>query len=255
MKKHVNGNEIRSMVNLDLISGLISKIYAEYQEKFSEVSLIPATNIYSLIYQKETTKEYTKLEQKSIQFLEKVDEFFFKEFWDNEMMQTMNSNLFAPISISYDNNKIDDITLDIDKGTKLYSIPIGLYDEREQKYIYLNKNLKNRILAEYNYTQFYSEDGFENVTLTQANQISVLLRLAFYESGLGINKSNDTNNLLKFKLEFEDGTYLSLYVLVDYGIPDPEKSPAMIQKLNMLKILGKYLNLETIKNTNKENII
>ena len=50
MKKHVNGNEIRSMVNLDLISGLISKIYAEYQEKFSEVSLIPATNIYSLIY-------------------------------------------------------------------------------------------------------------------------------------------------------------------------------------------------------------
>ena len=138
------------------------------------------------------------------------------------MLKTINSNLLAPISLKYNEYQIDNITLDIDRKKKLYSIPFALYDEIDKKYIFINTTLKNKILPKsFINSQFYLEDSFENVSIEEANKISILLRVAFYQSGFGINKSNNTNNLIKFKLERNNNTYITLYAFVDYGIPDP----------------------------------
>jgi hypothetical protein len=233
--KMVNGDLIRSTITFDDIVYYINKIYEEYTGKYENVSLIMATDLYCKIIQDAPTFEV--INEKSKMLLESVDELFSNEFWGNEHIKSISSNLLAPVSIRYSNNQIDDITMNLDTGKRLYSIPIALYDESQKKFMFLNNNLKKRILERFfSNTQIYNSDGFENVDNVTANQIGILMRATFYDSRFEISKSNGTNNLIRFKIQREDQSYFALYTLVDYGIPDPEYTENFSSKMGILRI-------------------
>ena len=233
--KMVNGDLIRSSITVDDIIYYINKIYEDYTNTYKDVSLILATDLYSKIIQDAPTFE--EINQKSKMLLETVDGLFYNEFWENEHLKSTSSNLLPPVSVRYSDNKIDNISMNLDTAKKLYSIPIGLYDESQKKFMFLNNNLKNKILESFfSNTQIYNSDGFENVDYDTANQIGILIRTIFYDSPYEISKSNGTNNLIRFKLQREDKSYFTLYTLVDYGIPDPEKTENFISKIDILKM-------------------
>ena len=243
---------------LDVISEKVDEINRDYNEKYPNVKIIPPLTIYDHIFGK--SNNYSRLNHVSMLYLEEVYFRFQEVFWKKEMLSTTDDYIMAPISISYTNEgktNVDDISISLNNPEikKHFSIPIALYDENQCRFMYLNNGLKNRIFESFlKESQFYKCDGFERIDIKTANTLAILHRVAFYDTKLSISKSNGTNNLIKFNLEREDGSYLSLYTLVDYGIQDPEYTEYFSLDLSMYRMLHTTITKD-LAGEDKENRI
>lgn len=168
--------------------------------------------------------ETSELKKNDKQYLEYVWSLFKILFWEGEAVKSLNSVLLGPFYYTYEENlKWITINLSPSENRYLKTRPFALFDIEFNKFYYINKSLKDLI-----YNESFFQDSvlqkkyiLKDINECEADLLALHFRVAFYSSNNGIVGFN-TNNLICNKIEYDEGKWIKVFSLIDYGIPDPE---------------------------------
>lgn len=182
---------------------------------------------------------------KTQELLRSVGALFRKNFWEDEVMKSLESIILPPIALKSNDAMYCASSIRNEEEIELKTAFVFAVFKKDTSCFMWMTDIQKQLSCDwYENAEFKQKRLVSGIDRQYANELAIWFRTAFYESQLTYeagSKIMKTNNLVVFEIEPKQGDKYVLYSLVDLGIEDPNYDD-IARQLGIFRISWTMIN-------------